>query len=106
MMTDCIKQGGADVDEVIGHHEPSMSAAWRDFSTAPRDREIFATLDKGPNAPLRTSGQRLKWSNQHQDWMQFVGGHWYSPPFFQPTHWAEIPASGARPEPMFIEGGD
>lgn len=74
---------------------------WNTFATAPRDRDIFASGSRAPNGFHKaTYGQRFRWSEEHQDWRQCVAGRWYRP-FFTPTRWAEIPASGERPEPMF-----
>jgi hypothetical protein len=79
-------------------------SAWHSFVTAPRDRTIFATEKKPNNTSFpgrRYCGQRLVWSEGHQEWLQCVRGRWYVRPFFTPTHWADIQASGERPEPMF-----
>ena len=77
--------------------------SWQPFSTAPKDCEILATHTnrRWHKALGRSCGQRLRWNAKYQDWEQFVGGSWHLRPFFTPTHWTEIPASGERPEPMF-----
>jgi hypothetical protein len=73
-------------------------SAWYSFATAPLDREIYASQYKGKAAKFKTCGQRFRWDGAQ--WLQCVAGRWYQP-FFTPTHWADIPESGERPEPMF-----